>query len=137
MSNEEWNKKQEERRAAHMLLVEFVKNNPDEVANALQPIIAMWGEVTFESLKNDMGVVSQVFAGLALQLIEHNSALEPEDSDNMILPVGAKTMNDTLESLAKFIDSTREMWLMLINKNINRPAFDMVRQAFWKYEAQM
>lgn len=120
-----------------MLLVEFVKNNPDEVANALQPIIAMWGEVTFESLKNDMGVVSQVFAGLALQLIEHNSALEPEDSDNMILPVGAKTMNDTLESLAKFIDSTREMWLMLINKNINRPAFDMVRQAFWKYEAQM
>lgn len=137
MSNEEWNKKMDERKAAHMLLVDFVKNHPDTVADALQPIIAMWGEVTYESLKNDVGVVSQVFAGVALELIDHNSALEPEDTDNMVLPVGAKTMNHTIESLSKFITSTREMWLFLINKHIDTPAFDMVRKAFWKYEAQM
>ena len=137
MSNKEFLRKQQECNAAHMLLVEFVKNNADVVANALQPIIAIWGEVTYESLNNAVGVVSQVFAGVALQLIDHNSGLDPEDTDNIVLPVGARTMNDTIESLSKFISSTRDMWLFLINENIDNPAVDMVRKAFWKYEAQM
>lgn len=137
MSNEEFFKKKEEERAAHMLLVEFIKNHPDVVADALQPIIAIWGEVSYESLKNDVGVVSQVFAGLALKLIDHNSSLSPEDSDNMVLPVGARTMSSTIESLAKFIDSTRSLWLFLIDKHIENPAVRMVHETFMKYEAQM
>ena len=91
MSNEEFERKQTEQKAAHMLMVEFVKSNADLMATVLEPIVATWGEVTYPSLKDNMGVVSQVFAGVALELIDHNSSLDPEDCDNMVLPVGAKT----------------------------------------------
>ena len=47
MSNEEFKKKQEEQRAAHMLMVEFVKSNADLMAKVLEPIVATWGEVTY------------------------------------------------------------------------------------------
>ena len=137
MSNEEFKKKQEEQRAAHMLMVEFVKSNADLMATVLEPIVAMWGEVTYPSLKDNMGVVSQVFAGVALELIDHNSNLAPEDCDNMVLPVGAKTMSSTIDELSKFIAAVRYLFVLFIDKNINHPAIDMVRRAFYKYEAQM
>ena len=137
MSNEEFKKKQEEQIAAHMLMVEFVKNNADLMARVMEPIVATWGEVTYESLKTNMGVVSQVFAGVALELIDHNSNLDPEDSENMVLPVGAKTMSSTIDELSKFIASVRYLFVLFIDKNIDHPAIDMVRRAFYKYEAQM
>ena len=137
MSNEEFKKKQEEQRAAHMLMVEFVKSNADLMAKVLEPIVATWGEVTYESLKTNMGVVSQVFAGVALELIDHNSNLDPEDCDNMVLPVGAKTMSSTIDELSKFIAAVRYLFVLFIDKNIDHPAIDMVRRAFYKYEAQM
>ena len=137
MSNEEFERKQTEQKAAHMLMVEFVKSNADLMATVLEPIVATWGEVTYASLKDNMGVVSQVFAGVALELIDHNSSLDPEDCDNMVLPVGAKTMNSTIEELSKFITSVRTLFVLFIDKNINHPAIDMVRRAFYKYEAQM
>ena len=137
MSKEEFKKKQEEQRAAHMLMMEFVKSHADLMATELEPIVAMWGEVTYPSLKDNMGVVSQVFAGVALELIDHNSNLDPEDVNNMVLPVGAKTMNNTIEELSKFIASVRHLFVLFIDKNIDHPAIDMVRRAFYKYEAQM
>jgi hypothetical protein len=137
MSNEEFKKKQEEQRAAHMLMVEFVKSNADLMAKVLEPIVATWGEVTYESLKTNMGVVSQVFAGVALELIDHNSNLDPEDCDNMVLPVGAKTMSSTIDEFSKFIAAVRYLFVLFIDKNIDHPAIDMVRRAFYKYEAQM
>ena len=137
MSNEEFKKKQEEQRAAHMLMVEFVKSNADLMAKVLEPIVATWGAVTYESWKDNMGVVSQVFAGVALELIDHNSNLDPEDCDNMVLPVGAKTMSSTIEELSKFISAVRYLFVLFIDKNIDHPAIDMVRRAFYKYEAQM
>ena len=137
MSNEEFEKHHNEQRAAHMLMVEFVKRNADTIATALQPMIALWGEVTYESLKDNVSVVSQVFAGVALTLIDHNSSLEPSDPDNMILPVGAKTMNSTIDELSKFITSSRELFLFLIGKNLDDPAIELVRRTFFKYEAQM
>jgi len=137
MSKEEFKKKQEEQIAAHMLMMEFVKSHADLMATVLEPIVAMWGEVTYPSLKDNMGVVSQVFAGVALELIDHNSNLEPEDVNNMVLPVGAKTMSSTIEELSKFIAAVRYLFVLFIDKNINHPAIDMVRRAFYKYEAQM
>lgn len=137
MSNEEYFKKSEEQKAAHMLMTEFVKNNADLVAKALQPIVAIWGEVTYESLNNDLGVVGRAFAGIALEVIEHNSCLEIDDPDLMALPVGARAMSNTVNSLSKFILSTRELWVLLINKHINDPAMQMAHKAFCKYEAQM
>ena len=80
-------KEQRERQAAHMLMVDYVKNNADLIAEVLEPIVATWFEISYASLKDSMGVVSQVFAGIALELIEHNSGLDPEDVENMVLPV--------------------------------------------------
>lgn len=133
----EWEKKLDKERAAHLLMTEFVKNNADVVANALEPIIGLWHEVSYESLKNNMGVVSQVFAGIALTLIDHNSNYDPDDAENMELPVGAKTMNNTIDDLSKFIDSTRSLFLFLIDKYDNDPAIRMVQETFYKYEAHM
>ena len=137
MSKEEFKKKQEEQIAAHMLMMEFVKSHADLMATVLEPIVAMWGEVTYPSLKDNMGVVSQVFAGVALELIDHNSNLEPEDVNNMVLPVGAKTMNNTIEQLSKLINAVQPLFVLFIDKEIKDPALEMARQAFYKYEAQM
>jgi hypothetical protein len=137
MSNKEFMKEQRERQAAHMLMVDYVKNNADLIAEVLEPIVATWFEISYASLKDSMGVVSQVFAGIALELIEHNSGLDPEDVENMVLPVGAKTMNNTIEQLSKLINAVQPLFVLFIDKEIKDPALEMTRQAFYKYEAQM
>ena len=93
---EAWQKKLNQEHAAHLLMVEFVKRESDHIARALESIIPLEHEVSYESLEQDMGVVNQTFASIALQLIAHNSLLDPTDPDNMVLPVGAKVMNDTI-----------------------------------------
>lgn len=137
MSNKDFESKCNEQKAAHMLMTDFVKNNADLVAKVLEPIVGLWGEVTYETLKNDVSVVSQVFAGVALQLIDHNDSLDRDDPDNMILPVGAKTMNSTIEGLAKMTAAMRSLFVLLIDKYYDNPAFEMSCRAFYKYEAQM
>ena len=138
MSNKkEWEKKMDRERAAHLLMVEFVKNNADVVAICLEPFVGLYNEVSYECLKDDMSVVNQVFAGIALQLIDHNSSLDPDDPDNMVLPVGAQTMSSCIEELTKFLNSTRMMFFYLTNKYDNDPAIEMAKQAFFKYEPQM
>lgn len=136
-NNKEWKRMMDEQRAAHLLMVEFVKNNANVVASVLEPIIGLWHEVTYESLKDNVGVVSQVFAGVALTLIDHNSNFDRNDPDNMVLPVGARTMNNTIEDLSKFIESTRSLFMFLIEKYDDSPAIDMTKRAFYKYEPQM
>lgn len=136
MSNEEFLKKQNEQDAAHMLMVEFVKRNAGDVARALETIIPLHNEVTYDTLERGMGVVNQTFASIALQLIDHNSGLEPGDPDSLTLPVGAKTMNETIEEMSKFIHSVKLLLWMVNEKFDDDPAVKLVRDAFWDYEPQ-
>lgn len=136
MSNEAYEKMMKERNAAHLLLTEFVKREADAVARALEPLIPIYGEVTTESLKDNMRVVAQVFAGLSLQLIDHNAGLEENDSDRMILPVGAKEMHQTLYELSRFIEGTRQL-LWTISRHHEDPAVDLASKTFFEYDTQM
>lgn len=135
--NEEWKKKLNEQHAAHLLMTEFVKREADDIARALEYIIPLKDEITYDSLENNMSVVNQTFASIALQLIHHNSNLDPNDADNMTLPVGAKKMNDTIEDMARFIQSVRTLLWMLQNKYRDDPAIKMTDQAFYDYQPQM
>lgn len=137
MCNKSFEKKMKERNAAHLLLTEFVKREAEDIARALEPLIPIYGEVTRESLKDNMRVVAQTFAGLALQLIDHNSALDPEDTNNMILPCGAKTMHSTLEELSRFIEGTRQLMWTIGDKHYDDPAIKLVRETFFEYDTQM
>lgn len=136
MSNEKFFKKHNEQDAAHMLMVEFVKRNAADVARALETIIPLHNEVTYDTLERGMGVVNQTFASIALQLIDHNSGLEYGDSDSLTLPVGAKTMNETIEEMSKFIHSVKLLLWMVNEKFDDDPAIKLVREAFWEYEPQ-
>ena len=115
-----------ERNAAHLLLTEFVKREAEDIARALEPLIPIYGEVTRESLKDNMRVVAQTFAGLALQLIDHNSSLDPNDTDNMILPCGAKTMHSTLEELSRFIEGTRQLMWTIGDKHYDEETGELI-----------
>ena len=137
MSNEELMKKQNEQKAAHLLMTEFVKREADDIAKALENIIPLSNEVTYETLEQSMGVVNQTFASIALQLIAHNSLLDPKDPNNMTLPVGAKTMNDTIEELSKFIHSVRGLLWILQEKHSDDAAVKLADATFGKYDAQM
>lgn len=137
MSNETLKKKQNEERAAHLLMTEFVKREADDIARALESIIPLENEVSYESLEQSMGVVNQTFASIALQLIHHNSNLNPTDPDNMVLPVGAKTMNDTIEEMSKFIHSVRLLLWILQNKFNDDPAVKLASETFYNYQPQM
>ena len=140
MSNkkdEAWQKKLNEERAAHLLMTEFVKREADDIARALECIIPLQDEVSYESLEKNMSVVNQTFASIALQLIHHNSYLEPTDPDNMVLPVGAKTMNETIEEMAKFIHSVRSLLFVLQTKHRDEPAIKLANETFFKYQPQM
>lgn len=137
MSNEELIKKQNERNAAHMLLTEFVKREASEIAKALESIIPLNNQVTYETLEHGMSVVNQTFASVALQLIEHNSLLDPTDPNNMVLPVGARIMNDTIEELSKFIHSVQHLLWILQEKFYDDAAIKLADETFSKYDAQM
>ena len=135
--NGEWKKKLNEQHAAHLLMTEFVKREADDIARALERIIPLKDEITYESLENNMSVVNQTFASIALQLIHHNSNLDPTDAENMTLPVGAKKMNDTIEDMARFIQSVRTLLWMLQDKHKDDPAIKITDQAFYDYQPQM
>ena len=140
MSNEKeekWQKKLNKQHAAHLLMTEFVKREADYVARALESIIPLENEVSYESLEQGMGVVNQTFASIALQLIHHNSLLDANDPDNMALPVPAKTMNETIEEMAKFIHSVRSLLWMLQEKFNDDPAIKLAGEAFYDYKPQL
>lgn len=137
MSNEKFMEKINERRSAHLLMTEFVKREADEIARALESIVALYNEVSYDSLSESMGVVNQTFASIALQLISHNDGLDPNDPNNMILPVGAKKMNNTIDELSKFIQSNRLLLWMLFEKFQNDAAIKLARDTFWEYDSQM
>lgn len=137
MEKNQLKKKMNEQHAAHLLMTEFVKREAEDIARALEPLIPIYGDVTSESLKDNMRVVAQTFAGLALQLIDHNSTLDPGDTDNMILPCGAKTMHSTLEELSRFIEGTRQLMWTIGDKHYDDPAIKLVRETFFEYDTQM
>lgn len=137
MSNKQWEKKMNEQHDAHLLMTEFVKREAEDIARALECFATVRDELTYESLQQNMGVVSQTFAGLALQLIQHNSSLEPSDMGNIILPVGAKAMNDTMDDLSKLIISLREMFRIVFDLHGDEPAIMMANKAFWDCDTKM
>lgn len=126
----------QQEQAAHLLMTEFVKREASEIARALESIIPLQFEVTYESLGKNMGVVNQTFASIALQLIHHNSSLEPGDPEMLLLPVGAKTMNNTIEEMSKFIHSVRLLLWMLQDRFREDPAIRLAREVFYDYEPQ-
>lgn len=137
MSNESVMKKLNERNAAHLLMTEFVKREASEIARALESIVTLHREVTYESLTENMSVVNQTFASIALTLIDHNAGLDPNDNDNMILPVGAKKMKGTIEDLSKFIKSTRVLLWLLLERFQDDAAVKLASETFWEYDNQM
>lgn len=137
MSHEECMKKINERNAAHLLMTKFVEREADDIASALECIIPMYFEITYDGLEKSMSVVNQTFASVALQLIKHNSCLDPEDPDCMTLPVGAGEMQDALTELSKFIHSMRTLLFMLYDKHHDDPAVKLADETFSKYDAQM
>lgn len=135
--DEEWKKKKEREKTAHMLLTEFVKREADIIAKSIESIIPLHDEISYESLEQNMSVVNQTFASIALQLIAHNSLLDPNDPDNMALPVGAKIMNDTIEDMSKFIHSVRVLLWVIQDKFQDDPAIKMADEVFYEYQPQM
>lgn len=135
--DEKWQKKLNDERAAHLLMTEFVKREASDIARALESIIPLRHEVTYASLEQNMGVVNQTFASIALQLIHHNSSLEPGDPDSIHLPVGAKTMGETIEDLSKFIHSVRHLLWVLQEKFADDKALYLADQVFFDYEPQL
>ena len=130
-------KKINERNAAHLLMTEFVKREASEIATALESIVPLHLQVNYESLTENMCVVNQTFASIALTLIDHNAGLEPNDNDNMILPVGANKMKETIEDLSKFIKSTRLLLWLLLEKYQDDSAIKLARDTFWEYDNKM
>ena len=137
MSNDSSLKKINERNAAHLLLTKFVEREADDIASALEPIIPLYLDISYDGLEKSMSVVNQTFASLALQLISHNSCLESEDPNNMTLPVGAEEMQETLCQLSKFIHAVRVLLFMLYEKYSDDPAVKLADETFSKYDAKM
>ena len=50
MSNDSTMKKIKERNAAHLLLTKFVEREADDIASALEPIIPMYFDITYDGL---------------------------------------------------------------------------------------
>ena len=118
-------------------MTKFVEREANFIAMALEYIIPLRDEVTYERLEKDMSVVNQTFASLALQVISHNSSLDDEDPDVMYLPVGAKEMRDTLEELSKFIHSVRHLLFFLYDKYRDDVAVKMADEIFSEFDPQM
>ena len=135
--SKETSKRIDNRNAAHLLMTKFVEREANFIAMALEYIIPLRDEVTYERFEKDMSVVNQTFASLALQVISHNSSLDDEDPDVMYLPVGAKEMRDTLEELSKFIHSVRHLLFFLYDNYRDDVAVKMADEIFSEFDPQM
>lgn len=134
MVTEKSEKRINDRNSSHMLMREFVKREADDVARSFEEIVPALRFVSYEALEKSMSVVNQTFASVALQLISHNSNLEPDDPNNMVLPVGADQMREALEELSKFIHCTSRLLWLLHEKHNDDPAIKLANEVFAKYD---
>ena len=135
--SKESSKRIDNRNAAHLLMTKFVEREANFIAMALEYIIPLRDEVTYDRLEKDMSVVNQTFASMALQVISHNAPLDPDDPDVMYLPVGAKEMRDAIEELSKFIHSVRHLLFFLYDKYRDDVAVKMAYEIFSEFDPQM
>ena len=123
-----------EKKAARMLMMDFVVNNPGEVIDAIEGLIPFLGVICdLSSIKSSMNVVNVTFASVALDVIK--SATDGMDGERRILPVDADEMQSSLYYLERFI-RTMEPMDRFIRNNKNNPAFAMCEKAFEKYETR-
>lgn len=119
-----------ERTAAHMLMMNWVKENAGEVANALEDLIPfMVGECNLTNLNSDLNIVNTTFATIALEVIKANN----RDSNDLCLPVDANRMQNTIYDLTKFFRILSRLDTML-QINRDNPAFRMCMSAFDEVE---
>ena len=124
----------ESAKAAHMLLKDFIVNNPNDVVFALREIIPFFRECSLTGLQSAMNTVNVTFASVALDVIK--SADEEEDeSKRHYLPVGATDMQSAIYYLTKFVDLLGPL-SALIRNNYDNPAIKMCTEAFGKYESR-
>ena len=117
-------------RAAHQLMQNWVRENVNEVANALEELIPfMIGECNLADLNRDLNIVNTTFATIALEVIKANN----RDSNDLCLPVDANRMQNTIYDLTKFFRILNRLDTML-QINRDNPAFRMCMSAFDEVE---
>lgn len=119
-----------ERSAAHMLMMNWVKENVGEVAHALEELIPfMVGECNLTNLNSDLNIVNTTFATIAFEVIKANN----RDGNDLCLPVDANRMQATIYDLTKFFRILSSLDTML-QINRDNPAFRMCMSAFDEVE---
>ena len=79
-----------ERKAARMLMMDFVANNPGEIVDAIEDLIPFLGSICdLSSIKSLMNVVNVTFASVALDVIKSSS--NGDEGERKLLPVDADT----------------------------------------------
>lgn len=123
-----------ERKAARMLMMDFVANNPGEIVDAIEDLIPFLGSICdLSSIKSSMNVVNVTFASVALDVIK--SASNGDDGERQLLPVDADQMQFAIYYLERFIRMMEPMD-RFIRKNKGTPAFTMYKKAFEKFETR-
>lgn len=123
-----------ERKAARMLMMDFIANNPGEIVDAIEGLIPFLGSICdLSSIKSSMNVVNVTFASVALDVIK--SASNGDDGERQLLPVDADQMQFAIYYLERFIRMMEPMD-RFIRKNKGTPAFTMYEKAFEKFETR-
>ena len=130
-SSEKFEADAAQRDAAHMLLVDYIGKNPEQIARAIEKIIPFFYECTFSGLQIAMNTVNATIASVALNVIK-SCATEEDDADKMNLPVDAEEMETAIYYLSRFIKLFGP--LAALSNDHSIPAMRMCQEAFGKID---
>lgn len=133
-SEKNFAEKNAKKNAANQLMTQFVKDNAQEIAMALQDIIPFMAyECDLSGLKDALNIVNLTFASVALDVIQsaENDEDEQTITDANCLPVEAKEMQDALYTFTKFLRRLLRLDLIM-RSNSKNPAFELTRDVYDK-----
>lgn len=122
---EKTNEKLAEKNAAHQLMIELVKENASEVANAISMLTPfLCGECNLSELKSALNVVNITFATVALDVIESRNENNETEHIPLCLPVDAMEMQNALYTLSRFLKKFAPL-ANFMEQNKDMPAFKL------------
>lgn len=120
MKKETFDKSVADRKAAYMLMEQWVKEHTGDMARSLMEIAPFLnGETSMAELQRHLNTVNMTFASVALQVIQARN-----ENKQRCLPADAQEMDVALYDLRRFFKMFSTL-ADIIEQNSNHPAFRM------------
>lgn len=120
--------KQKEKKAAHLLMKQYIEHSSNEFAEALCRIVPLFEEISEEGLKIYMNTVNATIATIAIDVVRDLYNMDFDDPDRRHLPCHPDDMQSAVEYLTKLVSCIGYLGKLL--SQFDEPAIRESRLAY-------